>query len=84
MLAREYRNMLLVKEAYYSKDKDTYLSALNLQKWQQDKLLKNCANYTRKSLEDELVKLAQIDLDIKSGKIDKNLALEMYLLNLSN
>ena len=55
-----------------------------MQKWQQDKLLKNCTNYTRKSLEDELVKLAQIDLDIKSGKIDKNLALEMYLLNLSN
>lgn len=84
MLAREYRNMLLVEEAYHSKNQATYLNALNLQKWQQDKLLKNCTNYTRKSLEDELVKLAQIDLDIKSGKIDKNLALEMYLLNLSN
>lgn len=84
MLAREYRNMLLVSEAYHSKNQTTYLNALNLQKWQQDKLLKNCTNYTRKSLEDELVKLAQIDLDIKSGKIDKNLALEMYLLNLSN
>ena len=84
MLAREYRNMLLVEEAYHSKNQAAYLNTLNLQKWQQDKLLKNCTNYTRKSLEDELVKLAQIDLDIKSGKIDKNLALEMYLLNLSN
>ena len=84
MLAREYRNMLLVEEAYHSKNQATYLSTLNLQKWQQDKLLKNCTNYTRKSLEDELVKLAQIDLDIKSGKIDKNLALEMYLVSLNN
>ena len=84
MLAREYRNMLLVSEAYHSKNQTTYLNALNLQKWQQDKLLKNCTNYTRKSLEDELVKLAQIDLDIKSGKIDKNLALEMYLVSLNN
>lgn len=84
MLAREYRNMLLVEEAYHSKNQATYLNALNLQKWQQDKLLKNCTNYTRKSLEDELVKLAQIDLDIKSGKIDKNLALEMYLVSLNN
>lgn len=84
MLAREYRNMLLASEAYHSKNQAAYLSALNLQKWQQDKLLKNCANYTRKSLEDELIKLAQIDLDIKSGKIDKNLALEMYLVSLNN
>ncbi len=84
MLAREYRNMLLVSEAYHSKNQATYLNTLNLQKWQQDKLLKNCTNYTRKSLEDELVKLAQIDLDIKSGKIDKNLALEMYLVSLNN
>lgn len=84
MLAREYRNMLLVSEAYHSRNQATSLRALNLQKWQQDKLLKNCANYTRKSLEDELVKLAQIDLDIKSGKIDKNLALEMYLVSLNN
>ena len=66
MLAREYRNML---------------TTLNLQKWQQDKYLKNGSNYSKKALEKELVNIANIDLDIKTGKIDKYLALEMYLIN---
>ena len=82
MLAREYRNMLLIKEAASNtKTKNTILTTLNLQKWQQDKYLKNGSNYSKKSLEKELVNLANIDLDIKTGKIDKYLALEMYLIN---
>lgn len=82
MLAREYRNMLLIKEAASnSNTKNSILTTLNLQKWQQDKLLKNGANYTKKALENELVNLANIDLDIKLGRIDKYLALEMYVIN---
>lgn len=82
MLAREYRNMLLMKEAASnSKNKNDILTTLNLQKWQQDKYLKNGSNYSKKALEKELVNLANIDLDIKTGKIDKYLALEMYLIN---
>ena len=82
MLAREYRNMLLIKEAASNtKTKNAILTTLNLQKWQQDKYLKNGSNYSKKALEKELVNLANIDLDIKTGKIDKYLALEMYLIN---
>lgn len=82
MLAREYRNMLLMKEAASnSKNKNDILTTLNLQKWQQDKYLKNGSNYSKKALEKELVNLANIDLDIKLGHIDKYLALEMYLIN---
>ena len=82
MLAREYRNMLLMKEAASnSKNKNDILTTLNLQKWQQDKYLKNGSNYSKKALEKELVNLANIDLDIKTGHIDKYLALEMYLIN---
>lgn len=82
MLAREYRNMLLIKEAASdSRNKNNILTTLNLQKWQQDKYLKNGSNYSKKALEKELVNLANIDLDIKLGRIDKYLALEMYLIN---
>ena len=82
MLAREYRNMLLIKEAASNtKTKNAILTTLNLQKWQQDKYLKNSSNYSKKAIEKELVNLANIDLDIKTGKIDKYLALEMYLIN---
>ena len=82
MLAREYRNMLLMKEAASNpKNKNDILTTLNLQKWQQDKYLKNGSNYSKKALEKELVNLANIDLDIKLGHIDKYLALEMYLIN---
>ncbi|MDD5835979.1 MAG: DNA polymerase III subunit delta [bacterium] len=81
MLVREFRNMLFIKKSLTdSSEKNAILNNLGLAKWQLDKLVRNSANYKEKELQEELIKLAKIDLDIKCGNIDKYLALEMYLL----
>ena len=38
--------------------------------------------YNEKIILDNLEKLANLDYDIKSGNIDKNIGLELFLLNL--
>lgn len=83
LLAREYRNMLLLKklnDEHYSK-KDI-LSLLQLQEWQYDKTSKNAANYHIDDLKDYLVNLEKLDYQIKSGQIDKVIGLKMFLLDL--
>lgn len=43
-------------------------------------MIKNARNVHIQKLEDHLQKLGQLDFDIKSGKIDKKLGVELYLL----
>ena len=43
-------------------------------------LVKNAQSINFQSLENHLKKLSKLDYDIKSGKIDKKLGLELYLL----
>lgn len=79
LIAREFRNILLVMEGY--KTNRSLITSLNLTDWQVDKLLKEGNKYTDTTIHKELVNLANIDYDIKCGKIDKYLALELYILN---
>ncbi|MCI8575390.1 MAG: DNA polymerase III subunit delta, partial [Bacilli bacterium] len=83
LLAREYRNMLILKnlekERYLKKD---FLSLLQLQDWQYEKTSKNAASYHEDDLKDYLVNLEKLDYQIKSGQIDKLIGLKMFLLDL--
>ncbi|MCI8466843.1 MAG: DNA polymerase III subunit delta [Bacilli bacterium] len=83
LLAREYRNMLILKtleqEKYLKKD---ILSQLQLQEWQYEKTSKNASNYHADDLRDYLVSLEKLDYQIKSGQIDKLIGLKLFLLDL--
>lgn len=83
LLAREYRNMLILKileeEKYMRKD---IAKELGLQDWQYDKTSKNASNYHKDDLKDYLVHLEKLDYQIKSGKIDKLVGLKIFLLDL--
>ncbi len=81
LLAREYRLMYSVKclmgTGY---PKKTVCKELGLQDWQIDKLLRNTSNYYQDDLATYIKKLANIDYKIKSGNMDKFLALKTFLL----
>lgn len=80
MLAKEYRNMLLIKKCK-SYSKNDLMSLLELRyDFQLDKSSTNSYNYTVESLEDILVYLADLDYKIKNGKITNKRALELFIL----
>ena len=49
--------------------------------WQLEKYLKESFPYKIKELEEILVKLTDLDLKIKSGKLEKYNALELFILD---
>lgn len=72
LLAREYRMMLIaknLKQAHYS----VYdiCSELGLQDWQLDKFIRNGTKFKTSELESKLIGLAELDFNIKTGKIEK-------------
>lgn len=83
LLAREYRNMLILKtlekERYTKKE---ISKELNFQDWQYEKTSKNASLYHQDDLKDYLVRLESLDYQIKSGKIDKLVGLKLFLLDL--
>lgn len=83
LIARDYRIMLQIRTLLEEGKREyAIMSELGLQDWQLDKYLKTIFPYKIKELESILVKLANIDLDIKSGKIDKYVALELFILDI--
>ncbi|MCI8393989.1 MAG: DNA polymerase III subunit delta [Bacilli bacterium] len=83
LLAREYRNMLLIKtmvEKKYSKKEITL--KLHIQDWQYEKTYQNSQNYHKDDLKDYLIKMEKLDYQIKSGEIDKVIGLKIFLLEL--
>lgn len=81
LLAREYRLMLILKEEYQKKSRSYIMKLLNIRDWQLEKLLKQASRYNKEYLEDKLIEICEYDYQIKSGKIDKFLALELLILN---
>ena len=81
LLAREYRLMLILKEEYQKKSRSYIMKLLNIRDWQLEKLLKQASRYNKEYLEDKLIEICEYDYQIKSGKIDKFLALELFILN---
>lgn len=84
LLARDFRIMLQIKKLLdLGKREYEIMTELGLQDWQLTKYLNKVFPFKIKELESILVKLANIDLDIKSGKIDKYMALELFILSIA-
>lgn len=82
MLANQFRIMYqakeLIKKGYTEKD---IASTINIHPYRVKLALQNSRSYDSKVLLKYLSDLAQLDIDIKSGNIDKNLGLELFILN---
>ena len=83
MLANQFRIMyqakMLVKKGYSERD---IASLLDIHEYRVKKALEKARMYNESIILDNLEKLANLDYDIKSGNIDKNIGLELFLLNL--
>jgi len=80
LLAREYRLMYYVKNLYNKKSLNEIMSYLGLADWQVNKLFTNSNHFTNEELLDNLVSLCNIDLNIKKGIWDKDIAIYGFLL----
>lgn len=81
LLAREYRLMYFVKrKMWQGKNSSVIGRELNLQDWQVSKLYTNSNKYSEKELLHNLYMLGKIDLKIKNGTYDKDIALYPFLL----
>ena len=82
LLAREYRLMYYVKKMYQDRiDTNEICQNLNLADWQVNKLYNNGLHYSEKELLKNLVDLCNIDMNIKKGIWDKDIALYGFLLD---
>ena len=82
LLAREYRLMYYVKKMYQSRMSLIEIcNNLNLADWQVNKLYNNCLHYSENELATNIVNLCNIDLNIKKGIWDKDIALYGFLLD---
>lgn len=81
LLAREYRLIyyykILEKKHIALKE---MMSELKLQEWQLDKIRKEASLYHCDDLKDYLVKIALLDVKMKSGQYDKNTAFQEFLV----
>lgn len=83
MLAKEIRNMLLVKKMMNTKNKKDMMEVLGLKfDFQIDKLISNSYSFKEDKLEGYLVLLSDLDYKIKRGKISNKLALEMFIMDI--
>lgn len=83
LIARDFRIMYNVKSLLL-KNKREYeiMNDIGLMDWQLEKYLKKTFPYKLKELESILLKLANLDLEIKSGKIDRFTGLELFILDI--
>ena len=82
LLSKEYRAMYLIKNIKDSNKEDKICSYLNIQSWQYEKYHKNAYNYKEKELINYIKELYNLDFKIKSGRIEKYLGFELFLLSL--
>lgn len=83
LLAREYRFLLEMKYMESkSFSKKEIKEELHLQDWQIDKIEREARNYHADDIKDYLISLEELDYKIKSGKIDKTVGLDLFLINL--
>ena len=83
MLLREYRLMLIyliLREK--KKSQIELLSELKLQDWQLKKVIQEASNYHQEDIKDCILKLGEMDYQIKSGGQDKNLAIQSFLIDI--
>jgi len=79
MINFQFRNLLMIKERL---DKGKGLKNLNLHPFVIKKSLPICQKFTLEELKKIYQKIFQIDLDIKTGEIDPQLALDLLIAQL--
>ena len=83
ILANQFRLMyqvkMLNKQGY---SEDNMASTLKMKRYPIHLALQNSYKYTSDILLDNLERLADLDIKIKTGEADKNIALELFLLSL--
>ena len=83
MLAKEIRNMLLIKNMMNKNSKKEMMQILGITfDFQIDKSISNSYNFSTNELEEYLVFLADLDYKIKNGKLNNKRALELFILNI--
>ena len=81
MLAKEYRNMLLVKKLVSGGTKKELMDITGLKfEFQIDNVINNSFSYREDELENLIVYLCDLDHDIKIGKTTNKLALQLFIL----
>ena len=81
LLAREYRLMYYVKNLHNKMSMSDIMSYLSLADWQINKFYTNSSKFSNKELLGNLVKLCDIDLNIKKGVYDKDISLYGFLMD---
>lgn len=83
MLLREYR-LILNYQIMSKKQKsiNEIMKELKLQEWQLKKVIQEASRYHEDDLREILLKIGEFDYMIKSGKQDKNLAFQAFLIDL--
>ena len=74
-----YQSKLLTSKGY---SEDDIESLLHVKRYPVHLAIQKSYHYNKEVLIDNLEQLADLDIKIKSGEIDKNLALELFLLRL--
>ncbi len=83
LLARDFRIMFNIKNMQKEGIQEyEIMNNLGLADWQFNKYLNKVFPYKIKELESILTKLANLDLDIKRGKIDRFIGLELFILDM--
>jgi len=83
MLAKEIRNMLIVKTIINNTNRKELMKILGLTyDFQMDKTISNSYNFSVNELESYILLLAELDYKIKNGKINNKRALELFILDI--
>ena len=74
-----YQSKLLIKKGYSEHE---ISDILEIHEFRVKKALEKSRNYTDKKILSKLEELADLDYNIKSGNIDKDIGLELFILNM--
>lgn len=83
LLANSYRNLYLIKYAYDKINIDIdIIKELKMQDWQVQRLYKSSFSYSFFEIKKILKNIAIYDEKIKTGKVDKDVALQLMILDI--
>ena len=83
LIARDFRIMYNIKTMLNDNINEyTIMNELGLMDWQLNKYLQKVFPYKLEELKNVLIDLADLDLNIKNGKVDRFIGLELFILNM--
>ena len=83
LLYREFKLMLSIliyKKNHYSKE--DIIKELKLASWQYDKIKNNLRMYKEEEIKKEIINLSDVDYKLKTGNLNKDIALIDYVFEL--